>query len=169
MLATESPSYQAYTSKIGQRGVFQAMWFDRLIDNKIRDAEEKGLFKNLRGQGKPLRMDEGHGPEWLANHLLQESDLLPEWLELRKEISAVRPDAVAALREYREKERALDPSQPGERAILNRLEERFVQQAVRLNKLIDLHNLRCPSRIHELPRMPEDLLKMRSSRPPGEV
>lgn len=145
------------------------MWFDRLIDNKIRDAEEKGLFKNLRGQGRPLRKDEGQGPEWLANHLLRESQLLPEWLELRKEISAVRPDAVKALREYREKEQVLNPSHPGERAILDRLEERFVRQAVRLNKLIDLHNLRCPSRLQELPRMPEDLLKMRSLRDSSDL
>lgn len=134
-------------------------WWDSLIEDRVKSAQRKGLFENLRGQGKPLNLDEGSGEEWLANHLLKEAGVLPEWLQLRKEIHAERPAVLAALREYREKARVLDPRDPGHAAILARLEEQYVARATEINKKIDLHNLRCPSIAHEWPRFREDALR----------
>ncbi len=134
-------------------------WLDRLIDEKIKAAQERGAFDRLAGAGKPLQLDdESGGEDWLANHILREAGALPEWLQLRKEIYEERPRVIAALREYQAYERSLDTSLPGHRAILARLEERYRKLAAELNAKIDLHNVRCPSIAHELPRQPEDYI-----------
>lgn len=133
-------------------------WWDRLIEDRIQAGIEKGLFDNLRGQGKRLPLDDDLGQEWLANHLLREAGVLPEWLELRRQVYAERPSVLAALWEYREAERQMDVDLPGQRAILQRLEERYIELAREINRKIDLHNLRCPSIHHELARFQEDAL-----------
>lgn len=135
-----------------------------MIDDRVRSAERKGAFKNLRGQGRRLNLDEGTGDQWLANHLLREQGVLPEWLELRKEIFAMRPVVQQALREYREQEEVLDRTRPGDAAILRRLEERYRERAAEINLRIDQHNLRCPSIQHERPRFQEDALTRERSR-----
>ncbi|HET9015468.1 MAG TPA: DUF1992 domain-containing protein, partial [Thermomicrobiaceae bacterium] len=123
-------------------------WWDRLIEDRIQSAEERGLFDNLKSQGKPLRLDDGSGEEWLANHLLREAGALPDWLELRKEIHAARPEVVSALREYRDAAERLDRFNPGHAAILRRLEANYVKLAREINRRIDEHNMRCPSMRH---------------------
>lgn len=133
-------------------------WWDQLIEDRIEAAQAKGLFDNLRGQGKPLELEPGSGPEWLANHLLRQAGMLPDWLQLRKVIHEERPRVLATLREYEERAATLDPSDPGDRAILNRLEQRYVEAARQINQKIDEHNLRCPSLAHELSRFPEDAI-----------
>lgn len=142
-------------------------WWDKLIEDRIQTAHEKGLLKNLEGEGKPLKTDDGHGKEWLANHLLRQADVLPEWLQLRKDIDALRPEVVAALREYRDRAGELDPYHPGDRAILDRLEARYVAKARAINLKIDGHNLRCPSIDFELPRFREDVIARERERVGG--
>lgn len=139
-------------------------WWDRLIEDRVETAKEKGLFDNLRGQGKPLALEPGSGEEWLANHLLREAGMLPDWLELRKLIHKERPRVLAALREYDEQAAVLDPRRPGDRAILDRLAQRYVEAAREINRKIDEHNLRCPSIDHELIRFPEDAITRRRRR-----
>ncbi len=60
------------------------MNWDRIIEKKIREAQEEGKFDNLRGHGQPLNLDENpyEDPAWqMANHLLKENGFRPEWLE----------------------------------------------------------------------------------------
>ncbi len=63
--------------------------FERLIEERIREAEARGEFKDLEGQGRPLPdRDRAEGvPADLraAYTLLANADCLPEELELRKE------------------------------------------------------------------------------------
>jgi hypothetical protein len=54
-----------------------------LIDEIIRNAQNKGEFLNLPGQGKPLRHDDDpHTPPHLrmAHKLLKDNDLAPDWI-----------------------------------------------------------------------------------------
>ena len=141
-------------------------WWERLIEDRVQSAQERGLFDNLRGQGKPLELDDGSSADWLANHLLREAGVLPDWLQLRKEIHAARPAVVAALQEYAAAESRLDPYHPGHAAILRRLEGRYIELARDINRRIDEHNLRCPSMAHELVRFQEDAAT-RLRRPPA--
>jgi len=63
--------------------------FDKIADEKIREAMEHGEFEDLPGKGKPLNLeDDSHVPQDLriAYKILKNADCLPPELELRKEI-----------------------------------------------------------------------------------
>jgi len=63
--------------------------FDKIADQKIREAMEQGEFENLPGEGRPLQLeDDSHLPHdlRLAYKILKNADCLPPELELRKEI-----------------------------------------------------------------------------------
>ena len=63
--------------------------FDKIADQKIREAMEQGEFDDLPGKGKPLNLeDDSHLPEdlRLAYKILKNAECLPPELELRKEI-----------------------------------------------------------------------------------
>lgn len=60
------------------------MRWDRIIEQKIREAQEQGKFNDLRGKGRPLKLDENpyEDPAWEAAHqLLKENGFRPDWLE----------------------------------------------------------------------------------------
>ncbi len=64
---------------------------DRLAEQHIREAMERGAFDDLPGAGQPLRLDDDHlVPEELraAYRLLKNAGFLPPELQLRKEIRA---------------------------------------------------------------------------------
>lgn len=63
--------------------------FDKIADEKIREAMDRGEFDDLPGKGKPLKLeDDRHLPQdlRLAYKILKNADCLPPELELRKEI-----------------------------------------------------------------------------------
>jgi hypothetical protein len=137
-------------------------WWDRLAEKKIQSAIDEGAFDRLSGHGRKLVNDhDATNDQWVANHILEINQLLPEWLQLRKDVHAARPMVVQALREYEEAEASLDRSLPGNQAILNRLEERYVDRAREINRSIDQHNVRCPSIFLEIPRFQEDIISRR--------
>lgn len=60
-----------------------------IAEGKIKESIEKGEFKDLPGQGKPLQLqDLSHIPEELrvGYTLLKNAGVLPEEMELKKEI-----------------------------------------------------------------------------------
>lgn len=68
-------------------------FIEKIAEERIRIAEEEGLFNNLRGQGKPLPLDDDSGiPEDLrmAHKILKNAGFLPEEMELRKRIQNLR-------------------------------------------------------------------------------
>ena len=63
--------------------------FQKIIEQRIKEAMEKGKFDDLPGHGEPLALeDDSHIPEdlRLAYKILKNADCLPPELELRKEI-----------------------------------------------------------------------------------
>lgn len=72
----------------------QGMSFRSWIDQQIHDAEQRGVFDNLPGAGKPLdlRPDPGgdYGQAWVRDYArregVQPDEFLPTPLRLRKEI-----------------------------------------------------------------------------------
>lgn len=69
-----------------------------LIDEQIQDAMRKGQFANLPGTGKPLKLeDDSHVPEQMrmANKLMRDNDLLPEWMQQGKDLDAAHEQLVA--------------------------------------------------------------------------
>ncbi len=64
----------------------------RIVEEQIRDAQKKGEFDDLAGQGKPLDFNDDEtafeGDLKMAHHILKNADALPFWVELDKEIRA---------------------------------------------------------------------------------
>ena len=71
-----------------------------LVEQRILDGMEQGLFDNLRGEGKPLNLDEDRfvpDEMKLAFRLLHSSGVAPLWVELNKEIR----DDIARMERFR--------------------------------------------------------------------
>lgn len=73
------------------------MNWDRIIEEKIREAQAEGKFNNLPGAGRPLNLDDDpfEDPDWAAaNRLLKNSGFRPDWLEedveLRQKLTQAR-------------------------------------------------------------------------------
>jgi len=69
------------------------MFSEKLIEEKIREAMEKGEFDDLPGKGKPLDLDAYFAtPEdvRLAFSVLKSADCLPVEVELQKEIESLK-------------------------------------------------------------------------------
>ncbi|MFC1494703.1 DnaJ family domain-containing protein [Thermodesulfobacteriota bacterium] len=63
--------------------------YQKLIEKKIKEAQEKGEFDDLPGKGEPLKLeDESRIPDdlRLSYKILKNANCLPPELELRKEI-----------------------------------------------------------------------------------
>jgi hypothetical protein len=61
----------------------------KIVEQRIRDAQQRGDFDNLPGRGKPMDLDDDRNiPEdlRLAYRILKNADCLPPELELKKEI-----------------------------------------------------------------------------------
>ena len=65
------------------------------VERQIREAEERGLFDDLPGKGKPLRnLGKAYDPlwwvkEWVARERIS---LLPRSLEVRRRVEKVREE-----------------------------------------------------------------------------
>jgi hypothetical protein len=63
--------------------------FEKIVEQRIREAQEKGEFDNLPGRGAPVALeDDTHVPEdlRLAYKILKNADCLPPELALKKDI-----------------------------------------------------------------------------------
>jgi hypothetical protein len=83
--------------------------FDKIVEERIRSAQQKGFFDNVPGTGKPLQLaDDRHIPEDLrmAHKILKNADCLPPEIELKKEIQRTE-DLLAGMEETVEKYKIL--------------------------------------------------------------
>jgi len=82
---------------------------ERIAEERIREAIQRGEFDNLPGSGKPLKFeDELHIPDdlRLAYKILKNADCLPPELELKKEIRRAE-DLLSELKDEGEKYRQI--------------------------------------------------------------
>ena len=83
--------------------------FEKLIEQRINDAKQKGAFDNLPGTGKPLDLEENcniHEDLRLAYKILKNADCIPPELEVRKEIKKTE-DLLETMEDTHEKYRIL--------------------------------------------------------------
>lgn len=134
-------------------------WLDKII----REAEERGEFDDLPGEGQPLDLSANpfEDPAWrLANHLLENAGFTPDWIELDREIREGLDEARRALarsRDWRAEQMAAlgdrrDPEAQRQRNLIadewGRATRRFVEAVGAINKQIARLNLKVP-----LPRL----------------
>jgi hypothetical protein len=82
--------------------------FQKIIEERIRKAQEAGEFENLPGSGQPLNLEDMSIPEELrlAYKILKNADCLPPEIELKKEIIQIE-EVLAGMSDTAEKYRAL--------------------------------------------------------------
>ncbi len=83
--------------------------FERIVEERILQAQRRGAFENLEGRGVPIQFaDDQHIPEdlRLAYKILKNADCLPAEIELRKEIERTE-DLLAAMTDVRDRFRAV--------------------------------------------------------------
>jgi hypothetical protein len=88
-------------------GIFSTL--DQLIEQKIREAMQRGEFDNLPGSGQPLQLeDDSHLPDDLriAYKILKNADCLPPEVQLRKDIRKTE-DLLAGIQDTQEKYRQM--------------------------------------------------------------
>ena len=64
--------------------------FEKIVEERIKKAQEKGMFDNLEGTGKPFVLETDHpAPDdcRLAYKILKNAGFLPPEIELKKKIS----------------------------------------------------------------------------------
>lgn len=131
------------------------MSYERLAEEKIREAMEAGAFDRLKGAGKPLPKtdDDLTGDDWAGLHLLRSNGFLPEWLELRKQAYERREEVRQAFARW---EAALRRYGSPRHPLVHVAAEDYRLAAKAINAIIDLHNLRCPSIHFEIARFNEE-------------
>jgi len=79
--------------------------YEKIVEQRIKEAMEKGEFENLPGKGKPIPLeDDSHVPEdlRLAYKLLKNADCLPPELLEKKEILQME-DMLTAIPDEKER------------------------------------------------------------------
>ncbi len=78
--------------------------FEKIVEERIRIAQEKGEFDDLPGYGKPVKDDDISVPEdlRLAHKMLKNAGFIPPEIELKKEITRTE-DLLAGMEETAEK------------------------------------------------------------------
>lgn len=120
----------------------------RGIEEAIQKAMEEGAFDNLRGAGKPLPTYNNpfEDPTMrMANRIMKENDILPEWIEERKSIQAaleeIRGKLARAWQEYQNQRRnPLLPFKTWEQVATP-----WHERLVALNRRIFDFNLKAPT------------------------
>jgi hypothetical protein len=82
---------------------------DKIADQRIREAMERGELDDLEGKGLPLKLeDDRHIPEdlRLAYKILKNANCLPQEIELRKEIRTTE-SLLAGIKDTQEKYRQM--------------------------------------------------------------
>ena len=130
------------------------------VNKQIEEAMERGEFKNLPGEGKPLQLDTNPylTPQArMANRLLKENGFAPRWIELEKEIKKEkaqlerllknlkgrRKRLEAIVQQYPHRHEAVSRSFEHERA---RGIARYSEKLENLNRKIQRVNLLMPTR-----------------------
>ena len=62
-----------------------------LVEDLIQEGQERGVFDNLKGKGKPLDLKSNlyDGDRKLAHELMKEHDIMPLWLARRNTVALV--------------------------------------------------------------------------------
>lgn len=83
--------------------------FQKIVEQKIKEAQDRGEFNDLPGRGRPLKFeDDSRIPEdlRLAYKILKNADCLPPELELKKEIRQME-DMLEKIPDEKEKYRQI--------------------------------------------------------------
>ncbi|XP_011876012.1 PREDICTED: dnaJ homolog subfamily C member 28 [Vollenhovia emeryi] len=121
---------------------------DRLVEDLIQDAMNKGEFSDLPGMGKPLKTTSAINPyvdfvTHKLNQILIDNGFTPEWIQLSKEIREETEELKKKLSEARNDVNEL-PLTPKDASIWNDKLEKLKTTTRQINNKIDKYNLLVP-------------------------
>ena len=102
------------------------MSFDKLVEEKIKEAQQRGEFDNLPGKGKPIDLSAYfETPEdiRLAQSVLKNSSFTSREVELLNEIAALKQILAAGVDETKKPE------------ILKQIQEKQIEFSLRMEKM----------------------------------
>ena len=102
------------------------MSFDKLVEEKIKEAQQRGEFDNLPGKGKPIDLSAYfETPEdiRLAQSVLKNSGFTSREVELLNEIAALKQILAAGVDETKKPE------------ILKQIQEKQIEFSLRMEKM----------------------------------
>ncbi|XP_026672393.1 dnaJ homolog subfamily C member 28 [Ceratina calcarata] len=122
---------------------------DRLVEDLIQEAMNRGEFKDLKGMGKPLKENTNTRNPYVdyvtykLNEVLIENGFIPEWIQLSKEINEDTENLRKQLTKARNNIGLLPLSYTDERTWKNTIED-LKSTTKRINSKIDKYNLLVP-------------------------
>jgi hypothetical protein len=124
--------------------------WESLIDQKIREAMERGEFDDLPGKGQPIdsSVNPFEDPELrLAHRMLRNAGFAPLWIEERKDIDSEFEISLHQMsRTWTVLQNAIGTEhEPGARARWEKGLTLFRKQAAELNRRIKAWNLKVPA------------------------
>ncbi len=126
--------------------------WDNLIEDKIQEGKEKGIFEELKGKGKPLNLNKnpfGKDKE-LAHSLLKDNKMTPAWIGSRKmimdNIENLRLQMKKSWKRHEREYRVLTDQTHRDSLIISWDDDclHWEKEIVKLNKLINDYNLKRP-------------------------
>ncbi len=127
--------------------------WSNLIEDLIEEGRKQGIFDDLPGKGKPLKLEGNpYSRETeLAHNLLKHNDLRPAWITNRngllEEIKALRNEIKHVWKRH-EREHRYVQAEAQQRALARSWDEacrNWEARIANLNKQIDSFNLKRPS------------------------
>jgi hypothetical protein len=126
--------------------------FQDLVEDLIQDGQERGVFDNLKGKGKPLDLKSSlhEGDSALANELMKEHKIVPEWLMRRNTVGVAVEEVRQDIdRQWQRHEQAYRLTRDKNRQMALNLSwsahcREWEAEIKEINKLIDEFNLRRP-------------------------
>ena len=122
--------------------------FQNWLERTIQEAQERGLFDDLEGAGRPINWEDESlvDEEWLmAFRLMREHGFAPEWIELNKEIGAkLKKAREAVVRAWDWRQERLPGAREGQRRYIEgewrRARAAFAETVAELNaKILDFN------------------------------
>lgn len=156
---------------------YRGQRFSNYIDEQIREAEERGVFRDLPGLGKPLNLDTNPyaGDNALGYSLLKNNGYVPAEIELAREIGRelerleVRRIALGR-RGHELRHRRVPPFASEKRAYNNAVVKALAEYEAglrELNRKILTLNLSTPAAMHRAPLDVERMVReFRAACPP---
>ncbi|XP_076755908.1 dnaJ homolog subfamily C member 28 [Xylocopa sonorina] len=148
---------------------------DRLVEDLIQEAMNKGEFKDLPGMGKPLKENTNTRNPYVdfitykLNEVLIENGFTPEWIQLSKEIREETQDLRKQLTSARNNIGVLPLTIKDEETWKN-IVENFRTTTKQINNKIDKYNLLVPILQKQMLHVKlEDLAQEALSMPPQKV
>lgn len=73
------------------------------VERSLRELAEQGQLRGLPGEGAPLPAESDPDDEtWAARHVMRQANVVPPWIDLRKDIEDRRGRITRRLRAHRD-------------------------------------------------------------------